>query len=152
MSLNQDLDQRFTAAMRARDQQVLDLLRMVRTRLKEHARQKKISGEIPDAEVREIVAGYVKQLQKSLPEFEKGGAAAAGAIEKIRFEIAYLEPFMPQTLSEADTRAIVERVVTELGHPPIDKVGMVMGRIMKEHKGDVDPVLVRRLVEEALGG
>jgi len=150
MSLMDELDQRFTAAMKGRDQRTLDLLRMVRTRLREHVRTHRTSGEVPDAEVAEVIAAYVKQLEKSLPEFAKGGEAGAAAMAQIRFEIDYLRPFLPQLLDEAATRAIVERVVTELGRPPLGRSGMVIGQIMKEHKGRVDPALVRRLVEAAL--
>ena len=150
MSLINELDERLKSAMRSKDTRVLNVLRMVRTRLREHARGKKIEGEIPDSDVREVVAGYVRQLTKSLPEFAKGGAAAAAAIEQIRFEIDYLEPFTPRLLDEAQTRAIVAKVVAELGKPPLKRSGMVIGRIMKEHRGEVDTLLVRGLVEEAL--
>ncbi|MBD3236936.1 MAG: hypothetical protein GF330_09550 [Candidatus Eisenbacteria bacterium] len=151
MSLIQQLDSRLKDAMRSKDQTALGVLRMVRTRLQEYARQNKISGEIPDAQVRAVIAAYVKQLRKSLPEFEKGGDAAAEHLTRLREEIAYLEPFLPQLLDEAATRALVEQAVAELGHPPPQRSGMVIGRIMKAHRGEVDPLLVRRLVEEALG-
>ena len=44
----------------------------------------------------------------------------------------------------------MDAAVEELDHPPIQKAGMVMGRVMKSHKNEVDPNLVKRLVEEAL--
>jgi len=152
MSLMQEIDVRFKAAMKARDASTVSVLRMVKAKLKEYAIEKRISGDVPDAEARQVIATYAKQLRKSLPEFEKGGEAARDAIARIRFEIDYLEPFLPQFLDEARTREIVQRVVTEMGRPPQQKTGMVMGHIMKEHAGQVDPVLVRRLVDEALSG
>ncbi len=150
MSLVHELDDRLKAAMKAKDQNALKVIRMVRTRLKNHARDQKIEGELPDDVVREIVAGYVRQLRKSLPEFEKGGESAREAIEGIHYEIDYLEPFLPKLLDEAATRAIVEQTIEELGHPPRQRGGMVIGQVMKKHKAEVDPVLVRRLVEEIL--
>ncbi len=152
MGLFQELDDRLKSAMRSKNERELKVIRMVRTRLKNHIREAKVEGELPDAEVRRIVGAYVKQLKKSVPEFEKGGEAARDAIEQIRFEIDYLEPFAPQLLDEAQTRALVERVVAEMGKPPVQKSGMVMGRIMKAHGDEVDAQLVRRLVDEALSG
>ena len=150
MGLSKEFDQRLKDAMRAKREQELKVLRMVKVRIHEHARTKKTTDELPDEDVQEIIAGYVKQLKKSLPEFEKGGDDAREAIEGIRFEIAYLEPFLPQLLDEEATRAAVAAAVEEAGHPPARMAGKVIGMVMKRHKGEVDPVLVRRLVEEAL--
>jgi uncharacterized protein YqeY len=152
MGLMKDLDDRLKAAMRAKDESALKVIRMVRTRLKDQAREAKIEGDLPDAEVRRIVGTYVKQLRKSLPEFEKGGEAARAAIAGIQYEIHYLEPFCPTSLDEARTREIVREAIAALGSPPIQKSGMVIGHIMKAHRDEVDAQLVRRLVEEALGG
>ncbi len=152
MSLMKELDDRLKAAMRAKDERALKVIRMVRTRLKDHAREAKIEGDLPDADVRRIVGTYVKQLRKSIPEFEKGGESARAAIEGIQYEIDYLEPFVPRSLDEAQTREIVRQAVAALGNPPLQKSGMVIGHIMKAHRDDVDAQLVRRLVEEALGG
>jgi uncharacterized protein YqeY len=151
MGLVGEIDERFREALKARDAGAVSALRMVKAKLKEHAIEKRLTGEMPDAEARQVIAAYVKQLRKALPEFEKGGDAAREAIDRLRFEIGYLEPYLPRLLDEAQTREIVNRVVTELGRPPAQKSGMVMGRIMKEHGGQVDPGLVRRLVDEALG-
>jgi hypothetical protein len=152
MGLMKELDDRLKAAMRAKDERALKVIRMVRVRLKDQAREARIEGDLPDAEVRRIVSTYVKQLRKSIPEFEKGGEAARAAIEGIRFEIGYLEPFVPSTLDEAGTRELVRQAIEALGNPPPQKSGMVIGHIMKTHRDDVDAQLVRRLVDEALGG
>jgi len=152
MGLTQDIEERFKAALKAKDAATVSTLRMVKAKLKEHAIEKHLGAEIPDADAQQVIAAYVKQLRKSLPEFEKGGESARDAIAHIQSEIAYLEPFLPKLLDEGQTRAIVARVVTEMGKPGPQKVGMVMGRIMKEHAGQVDPSLVRRLVDEALSG
>jgi uncharacterized protein YqeY len=152
MSLIQELDTRFKDAMKSKDAAALKTLRMVRARLHEHARQRRVAErELSDAEVRQIVSAYVKQLRKSIPEFEKGGATAQAAIAEIRAEIAFLEPYLPQLLDEAATRALVAETVAEMGRPPRQRSGMVIGRIMKAHAAEVDPALVRRLVEESLG-
>ena len=151
MTLIREIDGRLKAAMRAKDQDVLKVLRMVRARLREYARDNKIEGDLSDEAVREVVSAYARQLRKSLPEFEKGGESAREAIAGIQFELEYLEPFLPRLLDEGQTRELVARAVAELGHPPARMMGQVIGHIMKSHKNEVDPPLVRRLVEEALG-
>ena len=150
MSVVQDIEQRYREAMKARDARTVGALRMAKARMKQHQIDQRIEGELPDSEARQVIATYVKQLTKSIPEFEKAGEAGKSRIEALRFEIACLEVYLPRFADEAETRRIVAAAVEELGHPPLQRGGMVIGQIMKSHKGELDPVLVRRLVEEAL--
>lgn len=150
MGIYREIEEQMNAALKAHDDVRKNALRMVRARMKQHAIDTRIAGEIPDAEAHQVIATYVRQLQKAIPEFEKGGAAAEGKIAELRAEIAILQPFLPTLLDETATREIVRRAVEASGRPPIQKAGMVIGMVMKEHKGEVDPVLVKRLVEEAL--
>jgi uncharacterized protein YqeY len=151
MSLVKEIGDDYRAALKARDAERTSALRMVRARLKQHAIDRRVAGELTDEVARQVIASYVKQLRKSIPEFEKGGAAASERIAQIEREIASLEPYLPRLLDEAETRRIVAAAIEALDHPPPGKAGMVIGRVMKEQPGAVDPVLVRRLVEEALG-
>ncbi len=150
MSLAQELNERMKTAMKEKDARTLSCIRMLKSKMKEYAIAERISGELSDEQVREIATGYVKQLRKSIPEFEKAGPEAAGRIESIQFEIDYLDPFVPTLLDETQTSAIVTDTIAALGNPPRKKMGMVIGEVMKKHKAEVDPALVRRLVDEML--
>ncbi|MBM3316632.1 MAG: GatB/YqeY domain-containing protein [Candidatus Eisenbacteria bacterium] len=152
MSVYGDIEEQMKAAMKARDEPRLAALRMARARLKQHVIDQRVEGEISDADARRVVAAYVKQLQKSIPEFEKGGESGRARVEALRAEIAILEPFLPRFLDETATRALVAGAIEALGRPPLQKAGMVIGRVVKEHPGEVDPALVKRMVQEALGG
>jgi hypothetical protein len=152
MSIYHEVEEQMNAALKAHDEGRKSAMRMVRARMKQYAIDNRVAGELPDAEALQVIATYVRQLQKAIPEFEKGGEAARGKVEELRAEIAILQPFLPALLDEAATRAIVLRAVEASGRPPIQKAGMVIGMVMKEHKGEVDAALVKRLVEEALSG
>jgi len=150
MSLVEEIEARYREALKNRDTARTSALRMVRARLKQYAIDQRQRAALSDAQAREVVAGYVKQLQKSIPEFEKAGPAGAERVAALRAEIAILDPFLPQLLDERATRDIVAAAVAELSDPPPQRAGQVIGHVMKGHKGEVDPALVRRLVEEAL--
>jgi len=152
MSVVQEIDQRYKEAMKARDAGTVGALRMAKARMKQHQIDQCIKGELPDADARQVIATYVKQLTKSIPEFEKAGEAGKERVEALRFEIACLETYLPRFADEAETRKIVAQAVEELGRPPLQRSGMVIGHIMKNRRGELDPALVRRLVEEALAG
>ncbi len=153
MALLDEINERLKQAMREKDERTLSVLRMVKSELKNYAIAKGLKDPLEDAHVQEVLTSYVRKLKNAIQEFEKGASEQSkDAIERIRFEIGVLEPWMPKMLDEAETRKIVEAAVEELGRPPIQKAGMVIGKVMKAHKGEVDPVMVRRLVEEILGG
>lgn len=149
MPILDDLDVRLKAAMKAKDQPVVDTLRMVRAEVMKKQNDKNTTGQLDDGAVQEVIAAYVKSLQKALPEYEKAAGGEAMAT-KLRFEIDYLAEYLPETMDETQTRKLVGETIQSMGVTDPKRSGQVMGAIMKSHKGRVEPGLVRRLVDEAL--
>ncbi len=152
MAIKEALDARFKEAMRNKDRRVLDVIRMVRARVTEARTAPGFDGEVDDALYQHVVERYVRELEKSLAEFESLGERGADAVAKIRFELEFLRPFLPARLDEEATRSLVAQTIEETGATSRKDFGRVMGAIMKAHRGEVDPALVRKLVEEALSG
>jgi uncharacterized protein YqeY len=152
VALTAEIQKRLTDAMKAKDQRVVDTLRMVRARLMEVQNAKGFEGEMTDERVVETIAAYVKQLRKALPDYERAGDAGRAMAEKLTFEIDYLTQFLPKALDEAATRALVTDVLAKLGVTDPKRAGQVVGAVMKTHAGQVEPALVKRLVDEALTG
>jgi uncharacterized protein YqeY len=150
VSLYDTLTERMKAAMKARDEQALSTIRMVRARISNKQNEPDFSGELDDDLVQGEIAAYVKQVRKALPEYEKAGQAGAEMAEKLRFEIEYLSEFLPSMLDEAATKTLVTDAITSMNVTDPKRAGQVMGTIMKSHKGQVDPALVRRIVEQVL--
>ena len=69
---------------------------------------------------------------------------------KYQAEIDYLDVYMPKMLDEAATRALVEKAVAELGLSDPKMAGRVVGAVMKDNRGQVEPGLVKRLAEEVM--
>lgn len=137
-------------AMRQKDQRVLSVIRQVKTKMTERRTAPDFSGEVNDALWVEVIGSYVKSLKKAQDEFAKGGEKAKAQIEELDFEIRYLEPYLPKMKSEDEVRAIVKDTIAALGVTGKQKIGQVMGAVMKAHKGEVDAALVKRIAEELL--
>ena len=88
--------------MRAKDSQVLDVLRMVKTQAQAKKTSKGFDGETDDEFWTEIIARYVKQQKRALQEFERAGERGVQMAEGVRFEIEYLSPFLPRLKDEAE--------------------------------------------------
>ena len=150
MSIQDDLSARMKAAMKARDARTLALIRMIKTRIKERETAPGFEGQVDDKLCLEVIATYMKQMKKAVAEFERGGVTEGDRVEQLRFEVDYLIPFLPQRLDEAATRTLVTAKIAELGISGAGQVGRLMGAIMKEHRDQVDPGLVRKVAEETL--
>lgn len=150
MSLEQELNDTLKRAMLDKDQRAADVVRMVKTRLQERRTAKGFSGTVDDALVRDTIAAYRKQLQKALGEYAQVGDRGAAQVEQLRFEIGFLERWLPKGLDEAAVRALVKERLTALGITDAKQMGRLLGDIMKTHKGQVEAADVKRVAEELL--
>lgn len=149
MTISEQLLEDQKAAMRARDKARLNAIRSVQAEVATAKSAPGFSGEVDDDLYRSTIATYVKRIGKAKEEYEAMGEAGADQAAKLRYEIDYLSGFLPDTLDEAATRALVERTIADMGADADTPPGRVIGAIMKSGE-NVDGALVNRLVTEAL--
>ena len=152
MGLEQTLDETLKRAIKDRDARTADVVRMVKTRLAERRTAKGFTGEVDDALVLDVIGAYRKQLQKALAEFEKAGDRGARQTAQLRFEMEFLDRYLPRRLDEADLRALVKERLAALVINDPKQAGRLVGDIMKTHKGQVDAADVKRIAEALLSG
>ena len=68
----------------------------------------------------------------------------------LKYEIEYLSPFLPTKLGEAETFKLVAEVQEREGINEAKMMGRLIGAVMKSHKDQVDPALVRKAAEQLL--
>ena len=88
-------------------------------------------------------------MGKALAEYESYGDRGAEAAAKLRFEVEYLERWLPKAASTEEVASMVETAVQELGAADMKAMGRVMGHVMKQHPG-LDGSVVSRLVRARL--
>jgi uncharacterized protein YqeY len=148
MGLLDDITAQLPDAMRAKDTTRLSALRSARaaflTEMKKDGAES-LSDEACIATLRRLA----KQRNESIEAFEAAGRPERVAEE--RAELAVLEEFLPKLADEDTTRAWVEAAIASSGASAPGDLGRVMGALMKEHKGDVDGGVARRIAGELLG-
>jgi uncharacterized protein YqeY len=152
MTLEQQLDDTLKQAIKGKDQQTADVVRMLKTKLLERRTAKGFSGAVDDALVLDVIGAYRKQLQKAVGEFEKAGERGAEQAARLRSEILFCERYLPAGLDDAALRALVRERLEALRISEARQVGRLVGDIMKTHKGQVEAADVKRVAEELLGG
>src|SRR5688572_26557052 len=126
MSLSEKIHKDMTDAMRARDEQRLSCLRMVKAALKNKEIDKR--GPLDDKEALAILSTLIKQRKDSIEQFTKGGRQELA--DKEAAEIVVIESYMPKALSEQDIAATVKATIAEMGSPTMKDMGAVMKNAM----------------------
>ena len=150
MGLEETLNETLTRAMKDKDPRTADVVRMLKTRVMERRTARGFTGTVDDALVLDVIGAYRKQLQKALAEFEKVGERGAAQVAQLRFEIGFLEGYLPRGIDETTLRALVKDRLAALAVTDARQVGRLVGDIMKSHKGQVDAADVKRIAEEVL--
>jgi len=153
VSLEQQLAETLTRAIREKDQRTADVVRMLKTKVTERRTAKGFAGTVDDVVILDVIGAYRKQLQKAVAEYEKlGGERAAAQIAQLRYEIEFCERYLPRGIGENALRALVKERIGALGISDGKQAGRLVGDVMKTHKGQVDAADVKRVAEELLRG
>ena len=146
MSLIAQLEAELTQAMRARDDDRRDTLRLVLASLR--GAEKDLMRPLSDDEELQVLQRERKKRLEAADAFRSGGREEQAAAEEA--ELAVLEEFMPEPLSDADLEEIVDDVIAEVGATSVRDIGRVMADVMPQVAGRADGSAVSQLVREKL--
>ena len=149
MSFADRIQKELTAAMKARDELRLLVLRMLKTALENRRIEKRAA--LDDTEALAVMKTLVKQRHEAAEEFRKGGRADRAAEEEK--EIGILEQYLPAAVGEDQIKAAIEEAVKETGAASAKDTGKVMKAVMGRFAGqNVDGKRVNELVRQRLTG
>ena len=134
MSLQEKLNTDLKAAMRARDELRMLVLRSLLSSMNyaEIAKQKKLD----DGGVIEVIGREIKQRSESIEAYEKGNRKDLADKEKA--EMAVLQEYMPAQMGRDEIVSIVKAVIAEVGAKGPGDKGKVMQKLMPQVKGKAD--------------
>lgn len=145
MSLLDTLTADMKAAMKARDKDRLQTVRMLISGVKNVLIDK---PELTEAEEIDYLSTEAKKRRQSIEAYEQAGRDDLAEVEKA--ELAVIETYLPKQLSDDEVRAIVEEVIASTGASAPSDLGRVMGQVMPRIKGQYDGAKVRPIVQDLL--
>ncbi|MFZ0760497.1 MAG: GatB/YqeY domain-containing protein [Candidatus Sulfotelmatobacter sp.] len=151
MSLVEQIQKDITAAMKAREEQRLSTLRMVKAALKNREIEK--MAALDDKESQAVLATLIKQRKESVEQFTKGGRQEMA--DKEAAEIVLIESYLPQAATEAEVLAGIKAVIADMDSPTVKDMGSVMKNAMARFSGAgirVDGKMVSEAVKRELAG
>jgi uncharacterized protein YqeY len=146
MSLIQRLEDELKQAMVARDEQRRDALRLILDSLR--SAEKELQRPLHDDEELQVLQRERKRRLEAAEAFRGGGRVEQAEAEE--GELAVLEEFMPEPLSEDELEEIVDDAIAEVGATSMRAFGRVMADVMPQVSGRADGSAVSQLVREKL--
>ncbi|HKD00987.1 MAG TPA: GatB/YqeY domain-containing protein [Terriglobales bacterium] len=149
MTMIEDIQKHITEAMKARDEQRLSTLRMVKSALKNREIEK--MAPLDEKEAQQVLSTLIKQRKDSIEQFLKGGRKEMA--DKEAAEINLIESYLPKAAGEAEIAAGVKAVIAEMGSPTMKDMGTVMKNAMARFAAAglrVDGKLVSETVKKEL--
>ena len=113
-TLSQRIDEDLKQAMRAKDDVAKLTLRSVKTALTEAGKAGAESHAVDDEAALAVIMKEAKRRRDAMAEYEK--AARTDLVASEAAELAILERYLPQQLSEAEIQAIAQEVILSLIH------------------------------------
>ena len=146
MSLIQRLAEEVKQAMLARENDRRDALRLILSSLK--SAEKELQRPLSDEEELQVLQRERKKRNEAADAFRAGGREEQA--EKEEAELAVLEEFMPEPLSEEELEQIVDDAIAENGATSMGDMRRVMADVMPKVAGRADGSAVSQLVREKL--
>ena len=154
MKLKQQIKADTKEAMKARNQTVVSVLRMVSAKVLEREvelrRSKGRDYELNDEETIAVISAYAKQRRQSIESYREAGRDDLVTQEQSELEI--VQKYLPRQLAEEEIQKIVEETIREIGASGPQAMGQVMRAVMPKLKGAADGKTVNALVRQTLAG
>ena len=151
MSLREKINEQFNIALKNKNKTLVSTLRLILAGIqgRDIANRKGNNKEvIKDPEIIKLLRKMKKQGQDSADLYEKGGRQELLDAEKE--EIKIIDSFLPQQLSEEETKKICKQVVESLGASSIKDMGKIMGTLKQKYADTIDFSKVNIIVKGLL--
>ena len=149
--IRDDIKAAQVAAMKAGDKARLGTIRLMLAKIKDRdieLRTATATGD-DDAVISEVLQKMAKQRRESITMYEQGGRQELADQEK--GELAVIEEFLPQQMSDAEVSAAIESIKAEIGAESIKDMGKVMAELKTRFAGQMDFGKASGLVKASFG-
>lgn len=149
MSLKDTIQQDMKTAMRAKDQASLRALRAIKAAiLNEEVAEGRNGEPLTSAEELKLLTKQAKQRRDSIAQYRDSGREDLATGEEE--ELAIIERYLPQQLSEAEIETKVQAIIDEVGANSMKDMGKVMGQATQQMAGQADGKVISGVVKRLL--
>jgi uncharacterized protein YqeY len=140
------IEQDLKVAMKSGEKRRVATLRLALSALKNE--RINAGRELTAEEAEAVLRRAVKQRKEAIEVYASSGRPDMAAAEKE--ELAILESYLPQTMSEEELETTVRGIIAEKGFESGKDVGLLMKELMARHRGRVDGKRAQEIARKLL--
>jgi uncharacterized protein YqeY len=149
--IRDDINAAKIMSMKSGDKETVGTLRMIQATILNRDIEARTGGAPKDDDtlVTEVLQKMIKQRRESADIYRNNGRDDRARVEEA--EIAVIERFLPQQLSDAEAEATIRAIVAETGASSMKDMGRVMALVKERIGGSIEPARASGLVKSILG-
>ncbi len=147
MTLEEKIQKDLITAMKAKDEVTLRSVRSIKAAILLLKTDGSGQAIDEDKEIK-LLQKMVKQRKESLAIFEQQGRSELAIIE--REEIAVIEKYLPQKLSNEAVEEIVKKIIVDTGAVGMKDMGKVISAASKQLAGQAEGAVISGIVKKLL--
>ncbi len=150
MSLKKQIEEKLNQALKNKEKQTYPTLRLIVSAIKdaEIANRTKDKKDMSDSDISVILKKMIKQRNESCEVYKKAGRTEL--LESETKEIEIINIFLPNQLTDEETKKICEETIKSLGASSMKDMGKIMGIIKSKHANTIDFSKVSIIIKELL--
>ena len=152
MSLRNNIDEDYKKAIKNKEQDKINALRLIRSAIKDKdisSRSSENKEVISDTEILTLLISLIKQRKDSIEQFQK--ANRDDLIKNEQIEIDVINQYLPNQKTEEETETIIDNLIKANNLENLKDMGKLMGFVKKDYPGEVDMGLVSKIAKSKLG-
>ena len=146
MRLGEKIQSDLVAAMKGQDQARTAVLRLLKSALKNE--QIKVQRELSADDELKVLQREAKQRRDSIEAYKQGDRLDLAELEQAELDL--IMQYLPQPLSEAELKVVIDQVIAQTGAQGLSQMGQVIGQVMSMVSGKADGGMVSQLVRSRL--
>ena len=146
MALKEKITVDMQDAMRSKDSEKLNAIRLLQSSIKQKEVDDRV--EIDDTMILNIIEKMLKQRRDSIEAFKK--ANRNDLVTKEEFEVKLLQTYMPEPLSSEDVEKEIDGAIKAADAKSMKDMGTVMSAVKLKVSGRANMVEVSQKIKEKL--
>ena len=151
MTLRDTIEANYKSSLKSKNKMEISTYRLILSSIKDLDilnRSGSNKKETDDEDVKKLLKKMIKQRIESIEIYKKNNRKDLLDVEQKEFDL--LSSFLPQQLSEEETKKICIDTIDKLGAESIKDMGRVMGELKKQYPDNLDFAKAGPLLKDLL--
>ena len=139
MSLRDKIETDYKNSLKSKDKAKISTYRLILSGIKDLDIINRSSPEKKDTndeDIKKLLKKMIKQRSESIEMYKKNNRNDLQEVEEKEVEV--ISQYLPQQLSDEDTRKLCSEIINSTGASSIKDMGKVMGELKKNHSDSLD--------------